>query len=393
MPSLNTAMVLAFEDELEKQAINLAGLGQMARKAGGYLARQGTTAGAGAALGAVGGAGLGAGIGGVRGYREAKRQGATTGQALMHGAGKGLKGGLIGGAAGGALGGAAGLVGGGRAREMAGKLRAREGMLGGIARTGEREMHGLTGALPHTAEGALAGKLTPYGALATDSKVEALRSMNLGAAPAMKRVEEAKKALTGSWKDMGPKKGEKLQKELTSARAHRAASQQMEELGATNLPGYLKSLATRPLDTLSAGAREQWHGAGTGAMGHVSRGLTWGLPAAGAVGALRGPKDVEGEGRGARVGRAIGGAAYGVAGMPMLGISALTSLGTKAGGFLGRGVDASLEKRNAAKPLRKFRPGLLPPPGPEPEEADVYSPAVEHEYSSGATGMQEGEVR
>lgn len=383
MPSLNESMVLAFGDELEKTAINWGGLASGARQAGGYLARQGTTVGAGTALGAAGGGLLGAGIGGVKGYRQAKEQGATTGQALLHGALGGGKGALLGGAAGGAVGGLAGLAGGGQARELAGKLRGRKGMLGGLARAGEREAHGLTGALPQVDA---AGK-------AFGSKTEALRAMNLGAAPALKREAEAAKALTGSWKGVDPKVIAKRHKELTSARAHVAASKQMEELGATNVPGYLKALATRPLDTLSAGARQQWHGAGTGLGGTASRALTWGFPAAGAISAMRGPEeDAQGRGRGERVGRALGGATYGLMGMPLMGLSAMTGLATRAGGVLGRGVAPGQEKVGAAYPFKKkLLLGLVPPPGPEPEEADVYSPAVEHEQSDSAAGRSPAE--
>jgi hypothetical protein len=76
-------------------------------------------------------------------------------------------------------------------------------------------------------------------------------------------------------------------------------------------------------------------------MGWGVKGLTYGLPAAGAAQALLGPEeDASGAGKAQQVGRALGGAVFGLTGgVPMLGGMALTGLGTKGLEVAGKGVD------------------------------------------------------
>ncbi len=335
MPSLTPEIMLAFQDELEKQAR----IGALLRGAGSYLARQGTTAGAGAGLGGLLGGAAGAGIGGVSGYRKAREQGATRSQALvgaLKGGGTGL---AAGGMLGAGLGAAGGLASGGRGRALAGKLREGKGLLSGASRVGERQVHGLTGAVPQVGKG---GKAL--------GKVEAIRQMGAGSAPAMARLEGAAAGLKGTT----GKARDKAIKEMRAARKGLDVATEAEEMGITSLPGYLKGLAGRgkyvggakagqrvgSLQALKTGVGEQWHSMGAG-----GKALTFGLPAAGIASEAARPSKPGEEGRGARVGKSLGGLAYSLAPIPLAGITALGAGASALGGLAGKGVDKAVQGR------------------------------------------------
>jgi len=380
MARINEQTMLAFQDEFEKQAISLGGLVGAARSAGGYLSRQATSAGAGAALGGAGGAGLGALAGGVKEYHRARQEGATGREALRGAMGGALQGGMTGAALGAGVGGAAGLAGGARARGLVSQLRGGQGALSSVSRFGERQMHGLTGALPPGMSQQQAMKALDMGSVAraralkaAEGEASAFRALGAKGekAPGVKRLAEKAYA-----------KEESAQKALQ-------AQKKLESLGATNVPGYLKALATKPGQTLKAGLSESWHGAGPGPMGWLSRGVTFGLPAVGVGQALAGPeRDEDGAGRGQRVGQALGGLAFGVTGgVPMLGQMALTGLGTKGLEAAGKGVDRLRGKRGGkeislTKDWKTGRTDFLPHV-PEPEESDVSAQGLERVYGGG----------
>lgn len=371
MAKITEQMMLSFSEEMEKTAISWGGVTGAVRRAGGYLSRQGTTAGSGAVLGAAGGAGLGAAAGGVRGYRRAKEEG---GDALLGTVGGAFGGAGTGAAIGAGLGGAAGLAGGARARGLVANLRGKQNILGKASRVGERQAHGLTGALPEGMNHAQAmkaldmGSAPKAGALA-DAAGAAKKYRSIGAegleAPGVKRLAE------------------KAYKKEEYAREALKHQRKLDSLGATSVPGFAKALVKKPGETLRAGLGENWYGSGPGALGWGMRGVTFGLPAVGVGQALTGPDEgPEGAGRAQRVGSALGGLAFGVTGgVPMLGQMALTGLGTKGLELAGKGVDVArgTKGKKVGFEAKDWKTGLADfvPPGPEGEQVDISTLGLE----------------
>lgn len=345
MANITPQMMLSFQDELEKQAISLTGLRAAAQRAGGLLGRQGTTAGAGAALGGAAGGALG-GLGGAgAAYHEAKQRGETGAglvQETLGGTWRGLKGGALLGAG---VGGAAGLAGGARARALTGKLRGKDNLLGGISRFGERQIHALTGAVPHTAKGKIVEGGVP----------EALQSMRAGSWSARQKVQDLASRLRDT---ADPKARSKLVNQLENAKHWQQAASQSEQMGLTSLPGYLKAIVGKgkylsgeqlgqrvnPLEALKTGVREQWRGTGTGAGGVAMKGLIYGMPMAGVASELATPSEPGEEGRFARAGKSLGTLAYGLAPIPLAGMGLLSSGLERAGGLVGKGVSAGAQR-------------------------------------------------
>lgn len=358
MVSLNPTTVRAFQEELQKEAAAVDAL----RTAGSYLSRQAGTAGAGMGAGGLLGAGVGTGIGAVRGYQEAKAQGASGGQAALSALGKGVHGGLTGTAVGAGLGGVAGLAGGEAATGMAKKLVAGKNSLAGAARFGERQVHSLTGAVP-----------SGYA-----SRGEAMGAMQAGAYPARERLDAAKKGLEAAWTGDGkPGALHKAVKEHVGAAKHLEVAQKAEDMGLTSVPGYLKSLATNPVDTLKTGLKEQWHSGGLG-----SKAIMFGLPAADMASQLGKADDPQGQGRGRfeRFGRAAGQMALGAAPIPLAGQLALGVGAGSLGGLVGAGVDRKLDRKKAAQGQGQPLPILTH------EEESVGGAPVEKHYTNAALG-------
>lgn len=190
------------------------------------------------------------------------------------------------------------------------------------SRFAKRQRHSVTG-------------WTPKGA----DKVTALREMGAGAAPALQRLEDARAAVSSG--------GKGALRELASAEKHLKAAKEVEGLGATNVPGFLKSLSKNPTQTLSASAREAWHGSGSGIPGAAGKAMTFGLPGAAVAGeALRASEKGE-KGRAERTGRALGGLALGMTSMPITGATILGTGLTAGAGLAGRGL-GKLKKRKEA---------------------------------------------
>lgn len=295
MVDLTEALLAAFQDELHKEA----GLASTLKNVG--------------ALGGVGallGAGSGAALGGVHGYQHAQENGQTGVSGALGGA---LRGGLLGGAVGGLAGGTAG----GFAKKDYGSL-TQSSLVGAGARFGQRQVHAVTGMLsPAELEGVRGGAHNARQALET------------GRAQGAKNVPRLEKA--------------------------HAAAEKAQGMGLTSLPGYLKSMAKHPVDTLRASAEEQVRSQPLMTAAAV------GLPLA--AGVLRQHPDPEhpNEGAGERVGRIAGGITGGLAGgmMPLGGQLAAGAGAERIGAWAGRGVD-----RLGARRLHNG-----PPPTTEPAES------------------------
>lgn len=323
MDDYKQRMLLSFQEEIEKTALNPAGA---LRSVGGFLKNQAGAAGAGMGLGAAGGGLLGGAIQGVRGYQEAKEQGAGTGQALLAGGMKGLGGAGTGAAIGAGLGGAAGLAGGGRARALASKAIEAGGPVGASARFGQRQLHSLTG---------YAGKDT-----------KALKGMRAGSWDAQQRFDAAQQALHGA---AGTPASQKALKKYEAAKKGLDYAREAEQMGLTSVPGYLKSLATNPAKTLKTGFGEQWH-----SQGNVGRALMFGLPVGFAGAEAARPSEEGGPGRGERALRGLaGGLAFTAAPIPLAGAMALSHGAETGAGLVGAGID----RHRRVNALREARQG------------------------------------
>lgn len=298
----NTERVFdAFHGELEKLAIDTHTL----------LGNVGALAGSGALVGAVGGAALG----GIKRYREARSRGEGIGQGFLEGAGGALHGagkGALVGAGAGALAGAA------TPKALYDRMSNVAGPVGAGARFGQRQVHAFTGWMPTAGE---------------TSSIERIRG---GAFRARKAVGRAEEELASAWGKNDPSDLRSAVRAKQRASAGLEGAERAQQMGLTSVPGYLKSLRQKPLETLRTGMAEQWHSGGAGA-----KALTIGLPALGAVSALRSPESATGAGKGERVGRELGTVAGGVLTAPLPfvpGQVVSTALG-RAGGLAGRGID------------------------------------------------------
>jgi hypothetical protein len=278
-------------------------LGNLGRNVAEIAAKRVGGVGAGAGVGALGGAALGGAVGGVKSYKDARAEGADGMGAVARGLGGGLQsavsGAGLGALAGGALG-AAGL--------NTAALERRTDLLGSSARFGQRQVHGLTGAVP----------------MGPGSKIERIRAMGAGAAPAQARLDAALKA--------------KAPEEVVGrARAGLAAASRAEELGMTSVPGFAKAVATRPMEALPAAVMSSWRGAGP-----TERVLQFGLPALGIASSLSSPD------RGAVAESALGATAPLVvpSTLPLSGMVAAGSLLSKGARTVGAGID-TMRQRSA----------------------------------------------
>jgi hypothetical protein len=212
------------------------------------------------------------------------------------------------------------------------------GALGAFNRFGQRQAYSLTGALPEGMSAAKGKKL-----------------LGLGQASGL-REQAAREASTGASK-------EQVSKLLRAAKAHAAA----ENMGLDNVPGFFKSLASKPADTLKTLAAKEWHGSPSVA----GKLLTVGLPAAALAGDAFGPT---GEGR-TRAGNILGGAGSALgfmAPLPLAGQAVASGLLGGAGRRMG-----NLIGPKGARPAN---------PGPEPELSGTESTSAPHVYSQRMTG-------
>jgi hypothetical protein len=169
---------------------------------------------------------------------------------------------------------------------------------------------------------------------------------------------DAEKALEKAWASDSTKG-------LGGAAKSLAAARKAEQMGLTNLPGFAKSLAKNPLETIRAGVGEQWHNApGVTALGVGVTGL-------GVAGELK-KKGPEAEGRGGRIASHLTNLAM----MPMGAMPQITQMAT------GAGVNKLVGKLRPSSTL-----GQNPaPPELHPSSTGLSSP-VEHVYSDRASGQ------
>lgn len=298
MPKLDLQME-GFYSELEKQAFSPA----VGRALGGI--------GAGAGAGAVIGAGLGGAVGGVQSYRRARQEGQSAGGAALSGVGGALSH-MGGGAMKGALVGAAGLgtaAAMGKAPALAGRLTQMGGPLGVGARSGQRQVHALTGWTP-------------------DAGIQSIRG---GAYSAAQRLDKAKKAV-----------GPEAASELAAATKAHGAADKAEKMGLTSLPGYAKALFNKDTGGLvgnagkviRTGAAEQWH-----AGGAANKAMMVGVPAAALAGEVSRKSEPGGPGKLERVGRHLGELGMMMGPIPMAGQMVAGAALSGAGGRLGRALD------------------------------------------------------
>lgn len=290
-----------FRDELEKFAANAQTL----------LGNVGALAGGGAVLGAAGGAALG----GIKRYRDARSRGEGVAQGFVEGAGGALRGagkGALVGAGAGALAGAA------TPKALYDQLGAVRGPVGAGARFGQRQVHAFTGWRPTASD---------------PSSIERIRG---GAYRARTALGKAEAGLASAW--AGDKGGDlrSAVKSVGRARSTLEGAEKAQQMGLTNIPGYVRSLRDKPLETLRTGMSEQWHSGGAGA-----KALSIGLPALGAANAIRAPESTTGAGKGERVGRELAQTAGGVltAPLPFVPGQLVSAALGRAGGLAGRGVD------------------------------------------------------
>lgn len=320
-------MMRAFQDELEKRAVNPMGA---LRTAGSFLKGQAGAAGAGMGVGAAAGGLAGAGVQGYRGYQQAKEQGATGGRALLAGAAKGLSGAAKGATIGAGVGGAAGLAGGATARGLAEKAIQGSNPIAASARFGQRQLHSLTG----------------YADAGTRVGRKQLHGMRAGAYDARQRAIAAKKQMGSLTREGADASAlQKGSENLLRAQKGQQAAEKAQSMGLTSVPGYLKSLAKNPMETIRAGVGEQWHGST-----NLGRAGLIGLPALGAAGEVMTPTQEGGPGKLERTGKALaGGLAFGAAPIPLAGMTALSAGADRLGGLLGAGGDTMLARRRAAQ--------------------------------------------
>lgn len=211
----------------------------------GRLSRVLTSAGALAGAGAGVGAAAGAAHGAYSGYRDARAQGAGVGGAI----GAGLGGAPMGAARGAALGGVLGGVGGAGfsavSRQRAESLRKVLTERSALARFGQRQVHGVTGAVP---KGGL-------GQLRMDAS-DRLRDLDrLKGSKDVGKAGRVDKLLGRTEQEVATRRIGRAEK------AHRAA-QEAEDAGMTSIPGLTKSVKERGLiPTIGTGLKTQLSGA------------------------------------------------------------------------------------------------------------------------------------
>ncbi len=326
MSSLNEITLLAFRDELRKEA----GFADFIAKNKGTLQGVGGLAG----VGALGGGALGGLPSGVKGYLDARNEGSGIGGGVLHGLASGF-GGAVRGAIKGTVGGA--LVGGaaGAAGQSFRGLVSSSGPLGGAARFGQRQVHSVTGMLtPQELEGIRGGAYAAKGHLA-----------NLAA-----RGKVTDRARLGAeW-------------------ANKA-----QDMNLTSIPGYLGAVKEHGLGkTLATSAKEQYYNMPT-AMGA----LMVGAPVLSAAHALATPEDSNGPGKGEHVGREVGNALGGVMGgtMPLVGNALVGGAAGSAGAAAGRVIDRIRGRRPAVDDLGNKAP-LEPTESQNTPTERVMSPSA-----------------
>lgn len=323
--------------------------------AGRYLAQSAGNVGAGMGIGGAAGGVIGAAEGGYRGYKEDQAQG---GGGVMGGLMGALGGGTRGAAIGTAIGGAAGLASGGRGADIVAKAtKGAWNPLGMAARSGQRQLHSVTGLAPGGA------------ARGTEAYAKALTEINAGGLGNLaKAVDKAKNP-----------------QQRQAAEAAYARAVQGAQAGQTSVVGMARNLQQKGLreggkDILEHGVKN------TLRQGVAPTVMAAGVPVALAASeAVRpdDPNDPNAPKKGERVARTLGSGAAGVL-APMVGSTGgeLISRATgAAGGLVGKGIDKIVGAVQRKSP--NSLGGGATTPGAEP---GLAGPPVERVYSNAAQG-------
>jgi len=308
---LSDGVFLGFHDELEKLAVDMHRLLGNAGAAGG--------------VGALVGAGGGALAGGVRKYRQARAEGESVAQGVARGVGGALHGagtGALVGAGAGALYGAAAPQAFHRGLSQVG------GPIGAGARFGQRQVHAFTGWLPKAGD---------------PKSLESLRGGAYGARKTLGNTQKELASATAHGQTGGALRS--AEKSVERARGGLEGAEKAQAMGLTSIPGYARALRADPGKALRTGMAEQWRSGGLGA-----KAMLLGLPAMGAVGAMRAPEAAAGPGKGERVGRELGMTAGYLATAPLGFVpgQVVSSAIGRAGSLVGRGVDRLRGRRGGS---------------------------------------------
>lgn len=338
----------AFYAALEKKA---GVLDSMAK----HLARPGTLHAVQAGVGTGLGVGMlgGAAVGGLKGGKERYDLARQSGQGVLgsaaHSVGGALAGAARGAGKGAVIGAGAGALAGAAAPTMLLKgtraLSQTKNVVGDAANFGQRQVHSFTGWKP----GGATKSIEQIGGGAADARGALGKAVKGGDASGIARAKDT----------LG-------------------AAEQAQKMGLTSLPGVAKSMKNNGiLPTVAAGAKEQWKGSS-----NKMKALMVGLPALSVANTIRKGEVENGQGKGERIGRTLGGTlGYSMA---PLSLGASTVLGTgleRAGGLVGKGIDALRGKRPQV-PQEPSRP-------PASEPGDTGQHIAERVYGTGFTGSAE----
>lgn len=374
---LAVVTMLAFQDELEKSSGILD-------RAGSFMASRGAGLGAGMGLGAgVGGLG-GLAIGGANAYEQAREQGAGVGEALhssvggaVGGAFKGVKAGII-------AGGAAGALSGRHGADLAARLSEGHGYASSLARTGQRQVHAVTGWTPKAGLESIRG-----GAWGARQRLKAAENWNPNALKdqslifdMIDKVRGKAPARVGDQGRISKALGlaspaEKAVLETSRAKDHVKAVEEAVKHDMTNVPGVLKSLYGKDRGAaLKAGLNAGWAGESIG-----NRLLNVGVPAGMLAASAMSKNDPEhkGERTGADVAREVGNFVAPMTVMPMAGGAVLGKGLSAVGGLIGKGVDKLRgRKQSFGMPDAAGAPGT--------ESGGSPGIPIEKNYSNSALG-------
>jgi hypothetical protein len=295
MSDLRDIQYEAMQDELHKLA--------MGHELHQLLGNVGGAGGVGAAAGAL----IGGGVKGYTSYRRARDQGASVGDSLMYGGLNGVGGAMSGAVTGGLVGagaaGAASIHSGAAAEKMRAAL---EHMPSTVTNFGKRQVHAVTGWTPELHNPNSIGSIGLGSAArqpALDAATEHLKTVRAGGVePSLVDKVMGRTAVQGA------------EKNLESAQAGFDAAHKAQEMGLTSIPGYLKSLAKHPIDTVRAAAGDALKG-----QHPAMTAVQLGLPAFGIASAALTPANTPEEKaqRGRSIGRSVAGTAAGMLLSPM----------------------------------------------------------------------------
>jgi len=337
-----------------------AALQSAGRAVGGQMVRSAGNVGAGMGLGAAAGGALGAAHGAYQGYSKPVEEGGGTLGALSGALAGGSRGALIGTA----VGGAAGLASGGRGAGTVAQLTAgKYNPLGLAARSGQRQLHSVTGLVPGGA------------ARGTPQYAQALTQLNVGGLK--DHLNAAEKAL---------QRGNIPAMDQVNGRYRQAL--EGAQKGQTSLAGIAQNFQEKGLreggkDVLQHGLGNAWRGQST-----LGKAALIGTPAAGAALAAAQPRDPNDPDAPSTKGEQVGGAlGSGVASAltPFVGSTggrAIGHVGSAVGGTIGKGIGQLVGVKKNQPPSMTLGGGAATP-GAQP---GLDSPQVERVMTNAAQG-------